>query len=262
MENERISDWYGCRRLDFEFEGRPAIFVEPDADRAPDGPAADGAAGRPWVWRAEFFGAFDTADRALLHRGWPLLYLCVSDMYGCPEAVAAMKRFHDAAVKRFGLAEKAVLFGFSRGGLYAVNYAAAHPQDTAALYLDAPVLDITKWPGSLGKTAATRTPERDAEWVRCKRIYHLESDAEALRFRGSPLDRAGILLENRIPLMLVAGDSDTEVDFGENGEKLAELYRRAGVDLEVIVKKGVGHHPHSLKDPAPIVDFLLKETAR
>jgi hypothetical protein len=26
----------------------------------------------------------------------------------------------------------------------------------------------------------------------------------------------------------------------------------------VILKPGVGHHPHSLKDPAPVVEFLLR----
>jgi hypothetical protein len=28
----------------------------------------------------------------------------------------------------------------------------------------------------------------------------------------------------------------------------------------LIVKKGIGHHPHSLKDPKPIVDFILQHT--
>ena len=28
--------------------------------------------------------------------------------------------------------------------------------------------------------------------------------------------------------------------------------------MKVILKPGVGHHPHSLKDPTPIVDFILQ----
>ena len=36
---------------------------------------------------------------------------------------------------------RVVLEGFSRGGLYAFNFAATHPTRVAALYLDAPVLD-------------------------------------------------------------------------------------------------------------------------
>jgi hypothetical protein len=30
--------------------------------------------------------------------------------------------------------------------------------------------------------------------------------------------------------------------------------------MELISKAGVGHHPHSLKDPEPIVRFVLKHT--
>jgi len=32
----------------------------------PDNPLPD----KPWVWRTEFFGAFDTVDTALLDKGW------------------------------------------------------------------------------------------------------------------------------------------------------------------------------------------------
>ena len=30
-----------------------------------------------------------------------------------------------------------------------------------------------------------------------------------------------------------------------------------GLEFKVIVKPGVNHHPHSLRDPTPIVDFIL-----
>ena len=35
-----------------------------------------------------------------------------------------------------------------------------------------------------------------------------------------------------------------------------------GGKIEVIVKPGVDHHPHSLKDPKPIVDFLMNNALR
>ena len=37
-----------------------------------------------------------------------------------------------------------------------------------------------------------------------------------------------------------------------------QRYKALGGKIEVILKPGVDHHPHSLKDPQPIVDFLLK----
>lgn len=46
----------------------------------------------------------------------------------------------------------------------------------------------------------------------------------------------------------------------ENTYKLAEEFRKAGGEIEIIVKKGVGHHPHCLKDPIPIINFILKNS--
>ena len=42
----------------------------------------------------------------------------------------------------------------------------------------------------------------------------------------------------------------------------ANYTKRAGGKIEVILKPGGKHHPHSLKDPAPIVDFLLKNALK
>jgi len=40
-----------------------------------------------------------------------------------------------------------------------------------------------------------------------------------------------------------------------------DVHKALGGPITVIVKPGVGHHPHSLKDPQPIVDFVYKHTA-
>jgi pimeloyl-ACP methyl ester carboxylesterase len=88
---------------------------------------------------------------ALLELGWPIIYCRLSDMSGCPEAIGLMHRFHEDIVRLYRFASKPVLFGFSRGGTYALNYAARYPDDVAALYLDAPVLDLLSWPGGKGE---------------------------------------------------------------------------------------------------------------
>jgi len=58
----------------------------------------------------------------------------------------------------------------------------------------------------------------------------------------------------------VCGDSDEIVPLEENTNKLAEVYKQAGGEIEIIIKEGIGHHPHCLEDPKPIVDFILKNT--
>lgn len=50
-------------------------------------------------------------------------------MYGNEESVELLKGFHDFVTAEFGLSEKADVFGFSRGGLYAVNYTLKYPSD-------------------------------------------------------------------------------------------------------------------------------------
>lgn len=71
-----------------------------------------------------------------------------------------------------------------------------------------------------------------------------------------------VLAEHHIPIILVAGDDDHVVPYKENGEILVEYYRKQGETLEVYLKKNADHHPHGLKDPRIIADFLEKHSAR
>jgi pimeloyl-ACP methyl ester carboxylesterase len=244
-EPTRIS-WNGYEQLQFTFENRQALLVQPKMP----------ANGKPWIWRTEFFGHEPQADLALLQAGWHVAYLKVSDMYGAPAAIEAMTKFHDHLVKEYGLAKRAVLEGFSRGGLYAVNYAAAHPDHTAALYLDAPVLDIRSWPGGKGKA-----PGNAQLWQQCLALYGL-TEQTAQDFKGNPIDHATALAKAGVPVISVCGDADDVVPLAENTKIFEERYRAAGGKIEVVLKPGVKHHPHSLRDPKQIVDFILQNALK
>ena len=37
-----------------------------------------------------------------------------------------------------------------------------------------------------------------------------------------------------------------------------ERYKAFGGEIQVIHKLGIGHHPHGLDDPTPVVEFILK----
>lgn len=220
----------------FLFENHPCKLVIPDAP----------AKGRPWVWRAEFFGAFDTVDRALLGRGWHIAYCSLSDRYGCPSAIADMKRFHGHLVSAFGLCEKAALFGFSRGGLYAFNYTLRYPQDVGVLYLDAPVLDICSWPGGLRDA-----PRAEKEWRECLACYDLTEET-VRESRVSPVWYLDAFLKLKIPLVLIAGEKDGTVPFAENGAQLLAARRALPAESSpglILLKKDGDHHPHSVSDP-------------
>ena len=232
------SVWNGFERLDFTLADRPCILVFP----------ATAAPGKPWIWRTEFFGHEPQTDLALLARGWHLAFMDAKNMYGGPKSMALFGQFYAHVVTHVGLAQRVVLEGFSRGGLYAANFAAAHPTRVAAMYLDAPVLDIRSWPG---RNRASK------EWAECLEAYGLTEESLA-KFRGNPIDRVRAIAGGSIPIIAVCGDADTVVPFAENTAVFQQRYRELGGTMEVILKPGVDHHPHSLKDPTPIVEFLVK----
>lgn len=234
------TEWKNHKQINFTCEERESYIVCP---RQP-------APGNPWVWRCEFFGAFDTVDMALLEQGYHLAYHCVSDMYGCPESIAMMHTFHEEVCTAFGLAKKPILFGFSRGGLYAVNYAAEYPDWVSALYLDAPVLDIRTWPCKTGGERCRRE---------CMECYHLTEETLET-FSDNPLDKADRIAAAGIPVIIVAGGSDVDVVYKENGALFEEKMLASGGVIQTIVKPDCGHHPHSLEDPTPVVDFLNAQT--
>jgi lysophospholipase L1-like esterase/pimeloyl-ACP methyl ester carboxylesterase len=239
---EQTSSWNGYVQNDFYLNGREGTVICPDVS----------AEGKPYVWRAEFLHAFDYADRALLEQGWHIVYYRLSHMYGCPYAVSLMNQFQLHVETMYSLSSRAVIFGFSRGGLYAVNYAAAYPLKVGVLYLDAPVLDIRSWPGGQGEGACA-----PANWEECLAIYGIP-EFEASEFKGNPLDKLKQLTDAGIPVIVVAGDADRDVPFLENAAKLIEHYRSSGGLIESIIKPGVAHHPHSLENPQPIVKFIAE----
>jgi len=77
-------------------------------------------------------------------------------------------------------------------------------------------------------------------------------------FRGNPLDKLEMVAKAGVPIIVVAGDADTAVPFLENSAILERKYTEYGGNIKMIVKSGVGHHPHSLEDPQPVIDFILK----
>src|SRR5205823_5631460 len=134
----KIDEWNGYTRFDIRIDGRDCTVIGPDKP----------AAGKPWIWRTEFFGHESQADIALLSRGFHVAYMDVRNMYGAPVALDHMDRFYDGVVMQMGLSPRTVLEGLSRGGLFAFNWAARHPDRVAAIYVDAPVCDIKSWPGA------------------------------------------------------------------------------------------------------------------
>jgi pimeloyl-ACP methyl ester carboxylesterase len=144
-----------------------------------------------------------------------------------------------------------VIIGMSCGGMKGIYFAAKYPERVSVLYLDAPVVNLLSCPFGLGKASCAN--------LRAEFVSVLGKDlADMLAFRDHPLDNIPTLVAHKIPLMLVCGDSDVTVPFEENGLLLKEAYESADCDFAFILKKNAAHHPHSLEDNTPILDFIAK----
>ena len=139
-----------------------------------------------------------------------------------------------------------------RGGLIAARFTIKHPECVSCLYLDAPVLNFLSYPGGFGD--ATAAPEK--EFIKFQDQTGIDLN-QLLSYREHPIDKVDVLLENNIPVMMVAGDSDSVVPYHENGAILVKQYEEKGGCIKVIIKPGCDHHPHSLEDSTPSAEFIL-----
>lgn len=236
-------DYHGYARYDFGVDGLRATVV------APEQPAA----GKPWIWRAEFFDHRPELDLALLKLGFHLVYIEVGNTFGAPSAMKHWDAFYRELTHTYGLSSKAVLEGLSRGGLYVYNWAAANPTKVAVLYGDNPVCDFKSWPGGKGSG-----PGSPPDWQKLIQDYGFASEAEAMAYKKNPIDNLAPLARAHVPIIHCAGDADEVVPYPENTVLIKERYEKLGGTIVVIVKPGFKHHPHGLDDPTPLVDFIAK----
>lgn len=231
------SQWEGFDRYDFICNARRATVVVPRKV----------AEGRPWIWRPAFFGAFPSVDKALLEKGFHVVYYDLTHLYGSPRAQRLGTDFYDVMRRYYRLSPKVTLEGFSRGGLFAFNWGAKNPDKVACIYVDAPVCDMlyfsknwerSFWEGFLAEWGLTEETAKD--------------------FKGNPIDNLAPLAAAGIPVIGVCGDSDKTVPYESHMKIAAERYRALGGLVEIIVKPGCDHHPHSLENPEPVVDFIVR----
>lgn len=220
----------------FEIDGRACKLTKPKK----------AAPGNPWIWRCRFYGAFPSVDEALVAEGWHIAWIDVADLFGAEEAMGAFDKFYEAMIARSDLSKRPVIEGFSRGGLPAMNWPIRNPDKVSGIYLDAPVLDIHTWPKQFSPKL----------WPVCMKVYGLTEET-AGDWKG-PLDNFGPIAENKVPVFLIAGGNDEPVPWKENGAILEKRMKEAGGDITVIVKAACGHHPHSLHDPAPVVEWAKR----
>jgi pimeloyl-ACP methyl ester carboxylesterase len=235
------STWNGFARVDFSLDGFSCRVVQPQT----------AAKGYPWIWRARFWGHQPQTDIALLKHGFHLVYCDVADLWGNQEAMRRWERCYEFLTTQHGFSSRPALEGMSRGGLIIYRWAITHPRCVSCIYGDAPAMGIRPYVKGLSRGA----PElkRLRSWMNA----HGLSLAKAKSYRDDALDHAQVLARAGVPVIHVCGDADESVPYPQHTAEFARRYRRFRGTIKLIVKKGGKHHPHSLKNPTPIVEFIL-----
>jgi pimeloyl-ACP methyl ester carboxylesterase len=245
---EKVDTWRGYTRHVFKVDGCTAWVVEPK----------QAAPGNPWTWCMEFPDAFTerTGVPQLLAKGFHHLHIQVGNTFGCPAALKHFDALYQTITEK-GLAKKGTLIGISRGGLYAYNWAAQNPDKVTCVYGDAPVCDFKSWPGGKGKGKGS-----PPDWQALIKYYEFKDEAAALAWTKNPVDNLAVLAKAKIPLIHVVGDVDDVVPVAENTAIIEKRYRELGGEMKVFHKPTVGHHPHGLDNPAPLVEVILQHTEK
>jgi alpha-beta hydrolase superfamily lysophospholipase len=236
------SKWHGFDQFDFKLDEVDCRVVMPK----------QAAAGRPWIWRARFWGHEPQTDVALLERGFHVAYCDVAGLWGNAEAIRRWDRFYRYVTSEHRFSRRPALEGMSRGGLMIYGWAIKHPNQVSCIYADAPALGIRPYVRDLDDD----DPELDRlrGWMKA----HGLTLRQAKEYTLDTLDRLEPLAKAKVPVIHVCGDADESVPFEEHTAEFARRYRKLGGEIKLIVKPGGKHHPHSLEDPTPIVEFILK----
>jgi hypothetical protein len=70
------------------------------------------------------------------------------------------------------------------------------------------------------------------------------------------LMRLGELAQRDVPLLHICGSLDPLS--GNHTLPVERIYQQLGGRISVMIKDGAGHHPHSLRDPTLIADFIVQ----
>jgi len=233
----RKSEWNGFLCLDFKFEDRDAKLVCPQ----------EPCEGKKWLLKTEYFGAFPAFEVKMLKKGYHVAYVSNQTRWHAVSDDDVKAKFCDFLQSEFGLHRKCLPVGMSCGGMHAVYFGAKYPELVAGLYLDAPVLNLLSCPCGIGGS----TDSMYEEFVKDTGM----TKSDLINYRNHPIDYVKELVEHKIPVFLVAGDSDGVVPYVENGKPFYEYYVKHGGDISQIVKPGCDHHPHGLADQEPLITF-------
>ena len=229
------TSWHGFDRYDFLMDEATGA-IQPIKAQADEGTGMghfvkgqrrcvvvvprQAAPGNPWSWRGCYWDHQPQAEVELLKRGWFIAFIM-------PEPDKLWDTWYSFLTEQHGLSPKPAFSGMSKGGFNEFIWATAHPDKVSCIYADNPAISRESLMG-LWKLAQADVP-----------LLHICGSMDPIL--GDP---SWVLNDTYQPL------------YGTR--TIESLYRQLGGRISVMYKEGFGHHPHCLRDPTPIADFVEK----
>ena len=227
---------------EFDFEGFKATLVFPEKANEK----------KYWTIKTEYRDAFPETEIELLRRGWHVAYLTNENRWATPSDCHRKARFAKHLHESYGLYEKCVPVGMSCGGCHAVNFAGFHPESVACMFIDAPVLNFMDNPARITETHPESVWENEF-----KKAYPGITRHGLLNFDNHPINKAPILIEHKIPILLVYGTQDLSVEYEYHGKMMEDIYTDHPGLLTIMIRHTQGHHPHGFpQNPEKIADWI------
>ena len=217
----------------FIFNGHEATVIIPDN---PNG---------KWLWKAEYLDAFEEAEVKLSEMGYTRVYYRLVNTFGSYRTVRKMHNFHAYVTKKYNLNQKCCLVGMSIGGLFSFNFTLAYPELVEKVWLDNPVLNFEAW------------PPKGSDWQNMLLEEYSISQENVYNFKDKPVDNLEEFFSHKIPVLLIAAQKDEVVSFEMCSKRMIDYCKENNIDIKVILKPEGLHHPHSLEDVTPIIDFIV-----
>jgi hypothetical protein len=186
------------------------------------------APGNPWSWRGVYWNHKPQAEVELLKRGFHVAYISVD-----PKPRAAMELAMDERMDELGMSPRALSEWDAWYAFLTNQYGLSKK----------PVFVGMSRGGIFEYSWCTANPSK---------VSGIYADNPAME--RPAFQRLRTLAHADVPILQVCGTLDPLL--GTYASAIEAIYQQFGGRVSMMIKEGYAHHPHSLRNPKPIADFI------
>ncbi len=237
-------DWHGFDRYDFVMDMQTLAitpFKAPAGEESGNLGDSDkghlrcvvvvpkqAAPGNPWSWRGVYWNHQPQTEIELLKRGFHIAYISVDPKPGSLTDLTMDELMDELGMSRRALTEWDAWYAYLTGQ-YGLS------KKPAFIGMSRGGIFEYQWGGA--------NPDK----VSC--IY---ADNPGIEHEG--FERLVDLARADVPVLQICGTIDPLL--GQYASVFEAIYQQFGGRITMMIKEGYAHHPHSLRNPKPIADFI------